>query len=113
MSEERLAVEIRDAFDQGYEPNRGLEDRVVAAIPWEAPRRGPVAWPRVGGAFAGAVALVLIGVLVVPATLTRLNIPFPGSSGKAEPPAYSLGAVTSDSLFVVQRGPMTPDELLL
>ena len=114
MREERLAVEIREAFDQGYEPNRGLEERVVAAIPWEEPRRSrSVSWPRVGGAFAGAVALVLIGVLVVPAVLTRLNVPFPGSSGNYQPPAYSLAAVTSDSLFVVQRGPMTPDELLL
>lgn len=103
MSEDRLAVEIRDAFDQGYEANRGLEDRVVAAIPWEAPRRRPVSWPRIGGAFAGALALVLIGVLIVPSVLTRLNIPVPGSSGNAESPAYSLAAVSGNSLFVVQR----------
>ena len=112
MSEERLAVEIRDAFDQDFEPNRGLEDRVVAAIPWEEPRRRSLSRPRVAGAFAGTLAIVMIVVLVTPTLLSRLNIT--GSSGVVpNRPAYSLPSVTSDSLFVVQHDLETPDSVLL
>jgi photosystem II stability/assembly factor-like uncharacterized protein len=111
LSEERLAVEIRDAFDQDYEPNRGLEDRVVAAIPWEEPRPRTLSRPRLAGAFAGALAIVMIVVLVTPTLLSRLNIT--GSSGQLNRPAYSLASVTSDSLFVVQRDLETPDSVLL
>ncbi len=111
MNEERLAVEIRDAFDQDYEQNRGLEDRVVAAIPWEEPRRRTLSRPRLAGAFAGALAIVMIVVLVTPTLLSRLNIT--GSSGQLNRPAYSLASVTSDSLFVVQRDLERPDSVLL
>jgi photosystem II stability/assembly factor-like uncharacterized protein len=111
VSEERLAVEIRDAFDQDYEPNRGLEDRVVAAIPWEEPRRRTLSRPRLAGAFAGALAIVMIGVLVTPTLLSRLNIT--GSSGVLNRPAYSLASVSSDSLFVVLRDLERPDSVLL
>lgn len=113
MSDERMAVDIRSAFDDGYEPNAGLEERVVAAIPWEEPMRRHISWPRLGGAVAGAVAIALIGVLVAPNLLSHLNVPFPGTTEPANPPAYSLAAVTSDSVFVVQRDPMTPTEILL
>jgi len=113
VSDEPLSVEIRDAFDQGYEPNRGLEDRVVAAIPWEEPRRRTLSRPRLAGVFAGALALVMIVVLVTPTLLSRLNIVFPGSSGQPNRPAYSLASVTSDSLFVVQRDLERPDSVLL
>ena len=112
MSEERLAVEIRDAFDQGYEPNRGLEDRVVAAIPWEEPRRRALPRLRLAGTAAALLAVVVIVILVAPTVLTRLNLTFPGSSGGAEPPAYSLAAVTTDSLFIIQRGGAPQNALL-
>ena len=111
MSEERLAVEIRVAFDQDYEPNRGLEDRVVAAIPWEAPRRRTLSVPRLAGTLAGALAVITIVVLIAPTVLTRLNITFPGSVPAAAP-AYSLASVTTDSLFVVQRGGAPQNALL-
>jgi photosystem II stability/assembly factor-like uncharacterized protein len=112
VSEERLVVEIRDAFDQDYEPNRGLEDRVVAAIPWEEPRPLTLSRPRLAGTFAALLAVVMIVILVGPTVLTRLNIMFPGFGGSAEPPAYSLAAVTPDSLFVVQRGGAPENALL-
>jgi photosystem II stability/assembly factor-like uncharacterized protein len=44
-----------------------------------------------------------VGILLAPTLLSRLNIQFPGTS-TSEPPAYSLAAVTGDSIFVVQRG---------
>ena len=113
MSEERLAVEIRDAFDQDHEPNQGLEDRVVAAIPWDEPRRRTLSRPRRAAAFAGALAAVMIAVLVTPTLLSHINIVFPGSSGQLNRPAYSLASVTADSLFVVQRDLMTPESILL
>ena len=104
MSEERLAVEIRDAFDQDHEPNQGLEDRVVAAIPWDEPRRRTLSRPRLAGTFAALLAAVVIVILIAPTVLNRLNITFPGSGPGPEPPWYSLASVTGDSLFVVQRG---------
>lgn len=112
MSEERLAVEIRDAFDPGYEPNRGLEDRVLAAIPWETPRRRPISWPRLAGGFVAALAVITIVTLIAPTILTRLNSPFPGSGPGAGSPAYSLASVTANSLFVIQRGGPPSNTLL-
>jgi len=103
VSEERVAVDIRNAFDQDYEPNRGLEDRVVAAIPWDEPRRRTLSRPRLAGTLAAALAVITIVILIAPSILTRLNITFPGFGGGTEPPAYSLAAVTPDSAFVVQR----------
>ena len=103
MNEERTAVEIRDAFDRDYEPNRGLEERVVAAIPWEEPRRRGLSRRRVAGAFAGMLAAVVVLILVAPTVLTRLNLTFPGFGGGSEPPAYSLAAVNGGSVFIVQR----------
>ena len=113
MNEERLAVEIRDAFDQDYEPNRGLEDRVVAAIPWEAPRRRTISRPRLVGTFAALLAVAVIVILIAPTVLTRLNLTLPGVGGGAEAPAYSLAALTPDSLFIVQRNLSRPGNLLL
>jgi photosystem II stability/assembly factor-like uncharacterized protein len=113
VNEERMAVEIRDAFDRDYEPNRGLEERVVAAIPWEVPRRRRLSSPRVAGAFAGVLAAVVVVILVAPTVLTRLNLAFPGYGGGGEPPAYSLAAVTGDSVFVIQRNLSKPGSVLL
>ncbi|HEV2217613.1 MAG TPA: hypothetical protein VGV88_08575 [Candidatus Dormibacteraeota bacterium] len=113
MSEERLAVEIRDAFDTDHEPNRGLEDRVLAAIPWEAPkRRWTLSWPRLAGSLAAVVAVIAIGVLVAPSVLTRMNITHPGTGPVAIPPAYSLASVAGNSVFVVQRGGPLENALL-
>jgi len=44
-----------------------------------------------------------VGILLAPTLLSRLNLVFPGTSG-AGAPAYSLAAVSGDSVFVVQRG---------
>jgi len=112
MSKERLAVEVRDAFDQDYEPDRGLEDRVVAAIPWEEPRRRTLSRPRLAATFAAALAVITIVVLIAPTVLTRLNITFPGFGPGPQLPAYSLASVTADSLFVVQRGGAPENALL-
>jgi photosystem II stability/assembly factor-like uncharacterized protein len=103
MSEDRLAVEIRDAFDSSHVANPGLEDRVISAIPWERPRDPAGSMPRLAGPVAVAIAVVAVGILLAPTLLSRLNIQFPGTS-TPEPPAYSLAAVSGDSVFVVQRG---------
>ena len=112
MNEERLAVEIRDAFDQDYEPNRGLEDRVVGAIPWATPRPRRLFRPRLAGAFVAAVAVITIVVLVAPTLLTRLHVTIPGLGPTPELPALSLASVSGDSLFVVQRGGAPVNALL-
>ena len=49
------------------------------------------------------IAVLAVGILLAPTLLSRLNIQFPGTSGP-ELPAYSLGAVSGNSVFVVQRG---------
>jgi len=103
MNEERLTVEVRDAFADVYEPSPGLEDRVVAAIPWNEPRPPTVSKPRVAGAFAAGLAALVVVALIAPTVLNRLGITIPGSNPGTEPPAYSLAAVTPDSLFIVQR----------
>jgi len=103
MSEDRLAVEIRDAFDSTHVASPGLDDRVISAIPWNRPRDPAGSMPRLAGPVAAALAVVAVGILLAPTLLSRLNIQFPGTS-TSEPPAYSLAAVTGDSIFVVQRG---------
>lgn len=113
MSDDRIAVDIRDAFDGTYEPNPGLEDRVIAAIPWEAPRRRSFSRPRLAGAFAGALAVVTIMALLAPTILSRLNITLPGAIPSTEAPAYSLASVTGGSVFIVQRGLTRPGNILL
>jgi photosystem II stability/assembly factor-like uncharacterized protein len=100
MSEERLAVAIRDAFDSTHVPSPGLEHRVVSAIPWDRPRERTTSLPKLGGAMAVALGVVAVAILVVPTILSRFNF-FPGSGPEA--PAYSLAAVSGDSVFVVQR----------
>jgi hypothetical protein len=103
MSEDRMAVEIRDAFDSTFVASPGLEDRVVSAIPWERPREAGTSMPRLAGAAAATIAVLAVGILLAPTLLSRLNVQFPGTN-TAEPPAYSLAAVSGDSVFVVQRG---------
>ncbi len=100
MSDERLAVAIRDAFDSTHVPSPGLEDRVVFAIPWDRAPERTRPLPRLAGALAATLGVVAIVILVAPTILGRLNLS-PGSS--ADAPAYSLAAVSGDSVFVVQR----------
>jgi photosystem II stability/assembly factor-like uncharacterized protein len=76
---------------------------VISAIPWERPRDPAGSMPRLAGPAAVAIAVLVVGILLAPTLLTRLNIQFPGTS-TSEPPAYSLAAVSGDSLFIVQRG---------
>src|SRR5580704_9277106 len=98
MSEDRMAVEIRDAFDSTFVASPGLEDRVVSAIPWERPREAGTSMPRLAGAAAATIAVLAVGILLAPTLLSRLNLQFPGTN-TAEPPAYSLAAVSGDSVF--------------
>lgn len=104
MTNERLAEEIRSAFDSAHVPNPGLEDRVVAAIPWERPPDRAATVPRLAGAFAAVLTLLIVAALVAPSFLGWLNLRFPGITGGPEGPAYSLAAVNSQSVFVVERG---------
>jgi photosystem II stability/assembly factor-like uncharacterized protein len=103
MSDDRTAVEIRDAFDTSYVASPGLEDRVISAIPWDRPRAAAGSMPRLAGPVAAAIAVLAVGILLAPTLLSRLNIQFPGT-GTSEPPAYSLAAGSGDSVFIVQRG---------
>jgi photosystem II stability/assembly factor-like uncharacterized protein len=100
MSEEPVAVAIRDAFDSTHVTSPGLEHRVLSAIPWDQPRARTRSLPRMAGALAAVLGVIAIAVLVAPTLLGRFNL-FPGSSPEA--PAYSLAAVSGDSVFVVQR----------
>lgn len=107
MTDQRLETEIREVFDERYVPNPDLDNKVIAALPWHAhtaapAKRAPTA-PRLAGAAVVVVAAILIGVLVVPTLIGRLQSSLPGFGG-GEPPAYSLGAVDGGSIFIVQRG---------
>lgn len=102
MSDEHLAVSIRDAFDITHVPSPGLEPRVISAIPWDAPGYRSSSAPRLAGAFAAGLAIFIVVILVAPTILNRMNILRPGAGG-ADAPAYSLAAVNGSSLFVVQR----------
>jgi photosystem II stability/assembly factor-like uncharacterized protein len=103
MSEDRIAVEIRDAFDSTFVASPGLEDRVISAIPWDRPREPATSMPRLAGAVAATLAVLAVGILLAPTLLSRL-IQLPGTILLPEPPAYSLAAVSGASVFVVQRG---------
>ena len=87
MTDERLAVGIRDAFERTHVPSLGLEERVVSAIPWDRPADRATTVPRLAGVFATTVALLLIVVLGAPTILSRLNIQIPGSTRGPEAPA--------------------------
>jgi len=102
MNADRLAVEIRAAFDSTHVLSPGLENRVVSAIPWDRPAERPTSMPRLAGGLAAAFAVLAVAILLAPALLSRLNSQFPGSIGP-DAPAYSLAAVSADSLYVVQR----------
>jgi photosystem II stability/assembly factor-like uncharacterized protein len=102
MSEDRLAVEIRAAFDSTHLSSPGLEDRVVSAIPWDRPAARRASMPRLAGGFAAALAVLAIAILVAPTLMNKLNLLFPGTNSP-DAPAYSLAAVSVDSVYVVQR----------
>jgi photosystem II stability/assembly factor-like uncharacterized protein len=104
MTDERLAVEIRDAFDSRHMPSPGLENRVVSAIPWDRPPHRTASVPRLAGAFAAALTLLIVAALVAPSVLSWLNVQIPGITGGPDAPAYSLAAVNGQSVFVVERG---------
>ena len=104
MTDLQLETKIREAFDSKHVPSPGLEERVIAAMPWQErhERRSP-STPRLAGAFAVLIAVAVIVVLVAPTILGRLGLIAPSPGGAGEPPAYSLAAVTGDSVFIVQR----------
>jgi len=104
MTDERLAVEIRDAFDSRHVPSPGLENKVVSAIPWDGPPHRTASVPRLAGAFAATLTLLIVAALVAPSFLSWLNVQIPGITGGPQTPAYSLAAVNGQSVFVVQRG---------
>ncbi|HZQ49299.1 MAG TPA: hypothetical protein VFB69_03225 [Candidatus Dormibacteraeota bacterium] len=102
MTDQRLETEIKEVFDSNHEPSPNLENRVIAALPWHAPvAKRTSSVPRLAGAFAVIVSAALIVVLVGPSILNH----FSPAGGTGEPPAYSLGAVTGDYVYIVQRDP--------
>jgi photosystem II stability/assembly factor-like uncharacterized protein len=106
MTDLHLETKIREAFDSRHVPNPDLEDRLIAAMPWQPVKVRPArssATPRLAGTFATVLALALIAVLAAPTILNRLSALFPGWIGNGERPAYSLAAVTGDYVFIVQR----------
>jgi photosystem II stability/assembly factor-like uncharacterized protein len=109
MSEDRLAVEIRAAFDSTHVSSPGLEDRVVAAIPGERTRERRASMPRLAGGLAATLAVLAVAILLAPTVMNKLSLQFPGTNGP-EPPAYSLAAVSGGSVYVIQR--FTGNELL-
>jgi len=104
MREERLAAQIRAAFDSTHVPDPGLENRVVSAIPWSRSAERTASMPRAAGVVAATLALLAVAILVAPTLLSRLNIQIAGSGNGPEPPAYSLAAVSGRSVYIVQRG---------
>ena len=102
MTDQQLETEIRAAFDTRHVESLGLEHHVFDAIPWERPAQRRFSAPRLAGAFVAVLAVALIAILVAPTILSRLGIYVPGGLG-AEAPAYSVGAVSGDSVFIVQR----------
>jgi len=104
MTDDRLAAEIRNAFDSRHVPSPGLENRVVLAIPWNRPPDRTASVPRLAGAFAAVLTLLIVAALVAPSFLSWLSVRIPGITGGPEPPAYSLAAVNGQSVFVVERG---------
>jgi photosystem II stability/assembly factor-like uncharacterized protein len=108
MTDLELEKGIRDAFDSDHVANPGLEDRVIAALPWTksaTERRKRIAWtPRLAAGIAILVTVGVIVALVGPAIAGRLLTFVPGGIGSGEPPAYSMAAATGDHVFVVQRG---------
>jgi photosystem II stability/assembly factor-like uncharacterized protein len=101
---ERLAVEIRTAFDSRHVPSPGLENRLLSAIPWERPPGRTTSVPRLAGAVAAALTLLIVAALVAPSLLSWLSVRIPGITGGPEGPAYSLASVSGQSVFVVQSG---------
>lgn len=107
MTDFDLEKKIREEFDGGHVPSPDLEERVLRAMPWhERPqlrRQRPALVPRVAGVFVAVIAFVLIVVISAPAILNRLGFAVPGGFGTGESPAYSLAAVSGNSVFVIQR----------
>jgi photosystem II stability/assembly factor-like uncharacterized protein len=104
MSEDRLGADIRAAFDSTHVPSPGLEDRVIAAIPWARKGMRSESPPRLAGVAAALLAVAMIVVLATPTLLSRLGLRVPGSSTPSITVAYSLAGVEGSSVFVVQRG---------
>jgi hypothetical protein len=92
MSDEHLAVAIREAFDEKYLPSPGLADRVISAIPWDRQPARAASVPRLAGAFTAILTLLILAVLIGPFVLTM------GSRlGQASPsPAPQSSIVNTD-----------------
>src|SRR5260370_1217340 len=95
MSQDHVAVEIRDAFDSSYVARPGLEDRVISAIPWERPSESASSMPRLAVPAAAATALLAVGALLPPTLLRGLHLQFPALTPPATP-ACSPAAARPD-----------------
>jgi hypothetical protein len=102
MRAESLAGAIRDAFNSRHEVSPGLEVRVLGAIPWDRPAERSPFRPRLAGAFAVVLACALVIALAAPAVLSKLGVFQPAAGGQYAP-AYSLAAVSGQTMFIVQR----------
>jgi hypothetical protein len=96
MTDEGLAAAIRDAFEKRYVPSPGLEDRVVSAIPRTTRRDRSTYVPRLAGAFAAALAILVVAVLLGPYALGVRSLlgrtstsPTPQVASAARTPAKS------------------------
>lgn len=103
MKDRQLETKIREAFDSHHVPSPGLEERVIAAVPWQTQPPRSSFGPRLAGTFAVILAVAVIVVLIASTILTRLGSKV-GQVGTGEPPTYSLSAVTGDFVFIVQQG---------
>ncbi len=65
MNDEQLASEVRRAFDVRDVPNPGLEDRVIAAMDWNAKPRVRLSWARLRRLAGVATALAIVAAIAV------------------------------------------------
>jgi hypothetical protein len=70
MIDERVAAEIRDAFENRHSPNPGLEQRVMSAIPWDGRPGRHASAPRIAGILAAVLTLLVLAALLAPSILT-------------------------------------------
>ena len=77
MTDRQLETKIREAFDSHHVPSPGLEERVIAAVPWQTQPPRSSFGPRLAGTFAVILAVAVIVVLIASTILTRLGSPVP------------------------------------
>jgi hypothetical protein len=72
MMDQRLATEVRAAFESTHVASPGLENRVLSAIPWDGPAAKEPSAPRFAGGLAAAIAVLIVVVLTTSLFLAGL-----------------------------------------